>query len=385
MLPYMPTVIGVITSPTGAVIRDILHRITDRFPLHVLVWPVRVQGETSGQEVAAAINGFNGIAADGAIPRPDVLIVARGGGSVEDLWGFNDEVVVRSAANSMIPIVSAVGHETDWTLIDMAADVRAPTPTGAAEMVVPVKADLEAHVATLAARLQSGLQRNLETARTGLKAAARGLPTPDSLFAIQSQRFDTAAAALGRGLVSVIQQKGIAFEKVNGKLGVSLLSAPVEQKKQALSHHGSRLTSAVRSRIEFQANRMARSRLSAGMLIPVITGASQRTDYAGRSLERTRQSQFERLHQRLGQAARLLNSYSHTKTLERGFALVRDSKGRVVKRAGSIVRGSSYAVEFADGPVDVVAAGIGKPASAKSAGKAEKPVKPAQGKQGTLF
>jgi exodeoxyribonuclease VII large subunit len=314
-----------------------------------------------------------------------VLIVARGGGSVEDLWGFNDEVVVRSAAASMIPVVSAVGHETDWTLIDMAADVRAPTPTGAAEMVIPVKADLEAHVATLAARLKSGLQRNLETARTGLKAAARGLPTPDSLFAIQSQRFDTAAAALGRGLVSVIQQKGIAFEKVNGKLGVSLLSAPVEQKKQALTHHGSRLTSAVRSRIEFQANRMARSRLSAGMLIPVITGASQRTDYADRSLERTRQSQFERLHQRLDQAARLLNSYSHTKTLERGFALVRDSKGRVVKRAGSIVRGSSYAVEFADGPVDVVAAGTGKPASAKSTGKAEKPVKPAQGKQGTLF
>ncbi len=236
LLPYMPMVVGVITSPTGAVIRDILHRIADRFPLHVIVWPVRVQGDTSGQEVAWAINGFNGLDENGPIAKPDVLIVARGGGSIEDLWGFNDEAVVRAAANSMIPIVSAVGHETDWTLIDLAADMRAPTPTGAAEMVVPVKAELEAKVATLSARLRSGLSRTLDSAKTHLKSATRGLPTPDSLFAVQSQRFDHVSGKLVRGLVSALQVKRIEYQKCAGKLGISLLGAPVERKKQKLEY-----------------------------------------------------------------------------------------------------------------------------------------------------
>ncbi|MFZ1772698.1 MAG: exodeoxyribonuclease VII large subunit, partial [Rhizobiaceae bacterium] len=151
LLPFMPRVIGVVTSPTGAVIRDIIHRIADRFPLHVLVWPVRVQGETCGQEVATAIAGFNALEIGGPIARPDVLIVGRGGGSLEDLWGFNDEIVVRAAADSDIPVISAVGHETDWTLLDLVADMRAPTPTGAAEMAVPVRAELEAQLARLAA------------------------------------------------------------------------------------------------------------------------------------------------------------------------------------------------------------------------------------------
>ena len=159
-LPFMPKVIGVVTSPTGSVIRDIIHRIKDRFPLHVLVWPVRVQGETSGAEVAAAVNGFNALAGGGPVPRPDVLIVARGGGSLEDLWGFNDEALARAVAASRIPVISAVGHETDWTLIDFVADMRAPTPTGAAEIAVPVKAELEANLASLGARLKAGASRN---------------------------------------------------------------------------------------------------------------------------------------------------------------------------------------------------------------------------------
>ena len=150
----MPRVIGVVTSPTGAVIRDIIHRIKDRFPVHVLVWPVRVQGETAGAEATAAVLGFNALAAGGAIPRPDVLIVARGGGSLEDLWGFNDEALARAVAASAIPVISAVGHETDWTLVDFVADMRAPTPTGAAEMAVPVKAELQAGLANRHARLQ---------------------------------------------------------------------------------------------------------------------------------------------------------------------------------------------------------------------------------------
>ncbi|MFC0207865.1 exodeoxyribonuclease VII large subunit, partial [Chelativorans intermedius] len=190
-LPFMPRVIGVVTSPTGAVIRDIIHRITDRFPVHVLVWPVRVQGETTGDEVSAAVAGFNALERDGPIPRPDLLIVARGGGSLEDLWGFNDEAVVRAVAASQIPVISAVGHETDWTLIDLAADRRAPTPTGAAEMAVPVKAELEADLARLAARLKAAISRDVERRRQGLRAVARALPSPDQLFALPRRRFDT--------------------------------------------------------------------------------------------------------------------------------------------------------------------------------------------------
>src|SRR6478736_1091411 len=176
-LPYLPQVIGVVTSPTGAVIRDILHRISDRFPVHVIVWPVKVQGEGSGEEVANAIRGFNSFETRGDMPRPDVLIVARGGGSLEDLWSFNDEVVVRAAAESQIPLISAVGHETDWTLIDYAADVRAPTPTGAAEMAVPVKAELGAQTAALAARLQGCMNRRMDHHRQSVRALVRALPS----------------------------------------------------------------------------------------------------------------------------------------------------------------------------------------------------------------
>ena len=171
-LPFMPRVIGVVTSPTGAVIRDIIHRIKDRFPVHVLVWPVRVQGETAGAEATAAVLGFNALAAGGAIPRPDVLIVARGGGSLEDLWGFNDEALARAVAASGIPVISAVGHETDWTLIDLVADMRAPTPTGAAEMAVPVKAELEAGLANRS-RAAQGLHRARHRPQAARRCAAR--------------------------------------------------------------------------------------------------------------------------------------------------------------------------------------------------------------------
>ncbi|MGL4974257.1 MAG: exodeoxyribonuclease VII large subunit, partial [Bosea sp. (in: a-proteobacteria)] len=162
LIPYLPQVIGVITSPTGAVIRDILHRLQDRFPRHVIVWPVRVQGETSAAEVANGINGFNALPEGGRIARPDVIIVARGGGSLEDLMGFNEESVVRAASASLIPLISAVGHETDWTLIDHAADMRAPTPTGAAEKVVPVRSELMATVDDLARRRHGAMRRWLD-------------------------------------------------------------------------------------------------------------------------------------------------------------------------------------------------------------------------------
>jgi exodeoxyribonuclease VII large subunit len=180
-LPYLPKVIGVVTSPTGAVIRDILHRLADRFPLHVIVWPVRVQGETSAAEVATAIDGFNALGGDGAIPRPDVLIVARGGGSLEDLWSFNEEIVVRAAARSQIPLVAAVGHETDWTLIDHVADMRAPTPTAAAELSVPVRSELLATLADLDGRGRGAILRLAQRRRADLRALERALPAGDSI------------------------------------------------------------------------------------------------------------------------------------------------------------------------------------------------------------
>src|SRR6201990_1749053 len=192
LLPWLPEVIGIVTSPTGAVIRDILHRLADRFPRRVLVWPVKVQGDGSAEQVAAAIRGFNALPEGGRIPRPDLLIVARGGGSLEDLWSFNEEIVVRAAADSMIPLISAVGHETDITLIDFAADKRAPTPTAAAEMAVPVRSELMAEVESLSRRKALCWQRGQENRRSELRSAARALPAANELLAIPRQRLDAA-------------------------------------------------------------------------------------------------------------------------------------------------------------------------------------------------
>ncbi|KAF0226445.1 MAG: exodeoxyribonuclease VII large, partial [Beijerinckiaceae bacterium] len=203
-LPYLPVVIGIVTSPTGAVIRDMIHRISDRFPREVLVWPVRVQGEGSAVEVAAAIRGFNALpiapksgsrfsgGGDGPISRPDVIVVARGGGSLEDLWSFNEEIVVRAAAESDIPLVSAIGHETDWTLLDLVADVRAPTPTAAAEMIVPVRADLVADTRAHAARLAGAMARLQERHRRDLANLSRALPSPERALEVPRQKLDRA-------------------------------------------------------------------------------------------------------------------------------------------------------------------------------------------------
>ncbi|PKP95511.1 MAG: exodeoxyribonuclease VII large subunit [Alphaproteobacteria bacterium HGW-Alphaproteobacteria-14] len=189
-LPFLPQVIGVVTSPTGAVIRDILHRLADRFPTHVVVWPVLVQGQGAADQVAAAVRGFSALEPGGPVPRPDVVIVARGGGSIEDLWSFNEEVVVRAIAECTIPVISAVGHETDTTLADFAADRRAPTPTAAAEMAVPVRADLAMTLADLGARQRRAVYRPVELGRERLAARARLLPRPEALLQAQTQRLD---------------------------------------------------------------------------------------------------------------------------------------------------------------------------------------------------
>src|SRR5215475_9992225 len=222
-LPYLPRIVGVVTSPTGAVIRDILHRLADRFPCHVLVWPVRVQGETCALEVAAAIHGFNGLIVGAAVPRPDLIIVARGGGSLEDLWGFNEEIVARAVAASTIPLISAVGHETDWTIIDLVADYRAPTPTAAAERAVPVRSDLLIAVTQHGVRVATSLRRRIEVERNRFNGLARGLPRKANILDLPRQRFDGASTNLKRALIANARVHRNWLERSAGRLNAHAL------------------------------------------------------------------------------------------------------------------------------------------------------------------
>ncbi len=234
-LPFMPPVIGVVTSPTGAVIRDILHRLEDRCPTHVIVWPVKVQGEGSAKEVAAAIQGFDAIVPGGPVPRPDLVIVARGGGSIEDLWSFNEEIVVRAVAECSIPIISAVGHETDTTLCDYAADLRAPTPTAAAEIAVPVLADLRLTVASHRQRTERCARRYVERGRERLDAMARLLPKRDQLLGPQRQRADEAGARLDRGLERRVTLARGGLDRAGAALRPAILERQVERGRDRLA------------------------------------------------------------------------------------------------------------------------------------------------------
>ncbi|TIR34344.1 MAG: exodeoxyribonuclease VII large subunit [Mesorhizobium sp.] len=361
-LPFMPRVIGVITSPTGSVIRDIIHRIKDRFPLTVLVWPVRVQGDTTAKEVTAAVNGFNALTWDGAIRQPDLLIVARGGGSLEDLWGFNDEGLARAVAASRIPIISAVGHETDWTLVDFVADMRAPTPTGAAEMAVPVKAELEATLANLGARLSACTSRHLDRKRQAVRAAARALPSPDQLLALPRRRFDEATsrltpATLSRRLNETRRLTGRDIARAR-----AAFFAIVRQSRARFQRNSARLSPApVVRRQKLQADTLA--------------GLTRRQEQAmARRLDRLRAA--------LTQADRLLTTLSHKAVLARGFALVKDADGTVVKRVAELAPGAALQLEFADGNAEAIAtSGGARPKlAAKPSGKAKEP-----GNQGSLF
>ena len=323
-LPYLPETIGVITSPSGAVIRDILHRLADRFPRHVLVWPVRVQGETCAEEVAKAIAGFNALAPDGPVKRPDVLIVARGGGSLEDLWGFNEEIVARTAAQSDIPLISAVGHETDTTLIDFAADRRAPTPTAAAEMAVPVRADLAAQINDFETRLLRGQTRRLEQARNHLDGLSRGLPKLEDMLALPAQRLDAVAQRLGGGL-----------------------QANITKQAARLAQSAARLTpAALKARLQF-----AGERLDALMM------------RAGRQMH----TALSRQNAGLEALSRQLRLLSHESVLERGFALVLDEAGKPLRMAEQAEAGSL---------LDIRLAHEGRVAARVEAGGATPPKKP---------
>src|SRR6187455_3691222 len=234
LLPFLPKVIGVVTSPTGAVIRDILHRLEDRFPVRVLVWPVLVQGQGAADQVAAAVRGFGEIATGGPVPRPDLLIVARGGGSIEDLWAFNEEAVVRAIAGSPIPVISAVGHETDTTLADFAADRRAPTPTAAAEMAVPVRRELAALLAELGLRQRKSAARPVDLGRERLAARVARLPRPEALAAQPAQRLDDLGERLRRGLADRAAKGRDDLLKASSKLSVPLLAARLDHAKHRL-------------------------------------------------------------------------------------------------------------------------------------------------------
>ncbi len=330
-LPHMPAVIGVVTSLGGAVIRDILHRLRDRCPCHVLVWPVTVQGERAAGEVAAAIRGFNAIAPGGPVPRPDVLIVARGGGSLEDLWAFNEEAVVRAAADSAIPLISAVGHETDTTLIDFASDVRAPTPTAAAEMAVPVLADLRYQTTDLDRRLLGGLNRRVETARRDLRAAVRGLRDPRELLQNAMQRLDDLSSQLDKGLIASVDNRRQRLREASLHLRPALRSL-VAERRSGLKEVGARLRPAL------VADRLKPARRDLTLL--------------SRQLSREMAAQLRRDKDRLLGATRLLESFSYQEVLKRGFAVVRDAgTGTPLLAAASTAPGQGITLEFGDGRV----------------------------------
>jgi exodeoxyribonuclease VII large subunit len=364
-LPFLPKVIGVVTSPTGAVVRDILHRLADRFPRHVLVWPVRVQGETSAEEVAAAIRGFNALPPGGPIPRPDVLIVARGGGSLEDLWGFNEEIVVRAAAESAIPTVAAIGHETDWTLIDLATDVRAPTPTGAAEMVVPVRSELLATVDDLARRHGSAMLRINDRRRADLRSAARALPGPDALFASKRQRLDLATARLRPALRDNARDHHKRFEVACRSL---LRFSPTRQLDDArgrLARSGDQLGPTLRRAMERRRERLVDldRRLAIGRDTIIRTERVRLGHCRERLVELARRSTRamtilrERRAARVGALDTLLNSLGYKAVLARGYALVRDGDGHPVRSAAEVAPGQALAIELADGAVTATADG----------------------------
>jgi len=334
-LPFLPDVIGVVTSPTGAVLRDIMHRLDARFPRRVLLWPVAVQGERAAAEVAAAIRGFNALKPGGVVPRPHLLIVARGGGSIEDLMPFNEEIVVRAVYESTIPLISAVGHETDTTLIDFASDMRAPTPTAAAELAVPMRSELLAQTLDFARRFLRCFTVHMSERRRHLAQTARILPRAEQLFSGPRQRLDHVGAKLG-----------------------SALKANLQEHRRALTRSGTLLRPA---RIFGQ----------------IALGGERSTAIFMRML-RAQTARLKNLGERLASLGRIIDSVSYRSVLERGFVLVRGESGSVRRRSDKVVSGETLSLTFVDGVRTAVAGG---PAAPKQKARA----KASKGDQDSLF
>ena len=381
-LPFLPASVGVVTSPTGAVIRDILHRIADRFPRDVLVWPVRVQGETAAAEVAAAIAGFNALPPAGAdgLVRPDVLIVARGGGSLEDLWAFNEEVVVRAAAASAIPLIAAIGHETDWTLIDHVADLRAPTPSGAAEKAVPVRVDLLAAHDDLARRHGLAMARVLERRRGDVRALVRALPAAETVTAVARQRLDRADERAGAAAAGSIARRHLDLARLDHRLTQQQPLRRLLQRRQDLASLEQRLvfylerdTERRSRRLAQDAHRLGSSRLK---LMSDLRQRGEAHERAAAALERGLAAVLASKAAMVERTGKLLDALGYRRVLARGFALVRDAAGSPVRSAAAVRHGATLDVEFADGRVEVMPVGRGRSGSAKA-----QPM----GGQGTLF
>ncbi len=336
-IPFLPQVIGVVTSPSGAVIRDILHRLEDRFPRHVLIWPTAVQGKGAEDKIAEAIRGFNALKLGGNVPRPDVMIVARGGGSLEDLWCFNEEVVARAVAESDIPLISAVGHETDTTLIDYVADRRAPTPTAAAELAVPVRTELLTEVLNKERRLIGAATQGFERRRTALVSAGRGLGRPEDLLGPSIQRLDRASDQLKSGL---------------------------------------------RARVDRAAAKLAGLRISSTLLSRLAVDGQADVDRRWARLAATRSRILDRRIEQVASAGKLLGTLSYENILKRGFALVRDGEGAILRSAGDGADGAGVSIRFSDGE----RAAVLGPSNVKAKNKpASKPSSVKPGVQKTLF
>lgn len=349
-LPYLPEVIGVVTSAQGAVIRDILHRLRDRFPRKVLIWPVAVQGQACAPEVARAIEGFNALSPGGALPRPDLIIVARGGGSIEDLWGFNEEIVARAAAASDIPLISAVGHETDTTLIDYVSDRRAPTPTAAAEMAVPVRLELLGWLRDAGGRLDRALVGGVTRKGQRLRDLARALPQPDRLLETPRQRLDQADRMLRPALLSVVERRRRGLAEASGGLRASVLSARLAEARRRLKDRGTALGPALQRslshrRTQFEAR--ATQLRPATLLREKVRLAATLDGLANRLTETARQ-RLARLRQELEARDRLRLSLGYEATLTRGYAVVRGD-GDVVTTKKDAAEATSLEIQFADG------------------------------------
>ncbi|HKL45836.1 MAG TPA: exodeoxyribonuclease VII large subunit [Roseovarius sp.] len=378
-LPYLPDIIGVITSPSGAVIRDILHRLRDRFPRKVLVWPVAVQGAACAPDVAQAIAGFNGLTSGGALPRPDLLIVARGGGSIEDLWGFNEDAVVRAAAASEIPLISAVGHETDTTLIDHVADQRAPTPTAAAEIAVPVRLDLLGWVGDQHARMARAVSQRMQTRDQRLRDMARALPRPDMLLSGPTQRLDLMSDRLPRALTRSVDLRRGRLIEAAASLRPSLLSRGLAEQQRRYDQTGSRLAPGLSRVVDTKREALARraDRLNVSQINRDLATRRERFEALARRLSGAGQAQVRDWRTRLDAMERLRETLGYKETLKRGYAVVRGDDA-VVTRKETAATASVLEIEFADGRLKLGAA------AATGARPAAKP-KPKPPEQGSLF
>ncbi len=353
-LPYLPEVIGVVTSPQGAVIRDILHRLRDRFPRRVLIWPVAVQGKACAPQVAAAIEGFNRLTPGGAIPRPDLLIVARGGGSIEDLWGFNEEIVARAAAASEIPLISAVGHETDTTLIDYVSDRRAPTPTAAAELAVPVRSELLAWLQSQEGRLARAATQGVTQRQQRLRDLGRALPRLEALTENARQRFDFISEKLGGALGKAASVKRVRLSEAAGSLRPSLLRRVLSEQARRVQGAGERLAPALRRAIGDE--RRALERRAAGLRLTLVSREAARKreakDALALRLREVAVGQVRRWHDQVQSLERLRLSLGYEETLKRGYAVVRGD-GDVVTTKGGAEAASVLEIQFQDGRVTV--------------------------------